>query len=59
MPMVSEIAPLVIISKLEQYDYPGATALAVVMLVASFAMLLAINLLQGWVRRRNAQDRHV
>ncbi len=59
MPMVSEIAPLVIISKLEQYDYPGATALAVVMLLASFVMLLAINLLQGWMRRRNAQERHV
>ena len=59
MPMVSEIAPLVIISKLEQYDYPGATALAVVMLLASFVMLLAINLLQGWMRRRNAQERKV
>ncbi len=59
MPMVSEIAPLVIISKLEQYDYPGATALAVVMLLASFALLLAINLLQGWMRRRNAQERKV
>ena len=59
MPMVSEIAPLVIISKLEQYDYPGATALAVVMLLASFTMLLAINLLQGWMRRRNAQERSV
>lgn len=59
MPMVSEIAPLVIISKLEQYDYAGATALAVVMLLASFAMLLAINLLQGWMRRRNAQERKV
>lgn len=59
MPMISEIAPLVIISKLEQYDYPGATALAVVMLVASFLMLLAINLLQGWMRRRNAQERSV
>ena len=59
MPMVSEIAPLVIISKLEQYDYPGATALAVVMLLASFVLLLAINLLQGWMRRRNAQERAV
>lgn len=59
MPMVSEIAPLVIISKLEQYDYSGATAIAVVMLLASFAMLLAINLLQGWMRRRNAQERTV
>ncbi len=59
MPLVSEIAPLVIISKLEQYDYSGATAIAVVMLLASFAMLLAINLLQGWMRRRNAQERKV
>ena len=59
MPMVSEIAPLVIISKLEQYDITGATALAVVMLLASFVMLLAINLLQGWMRRRNAQERKV
>jgi sulfate transport system permease protein len=52
MPMVSEITPLLIITKLEQYDYAGATAIAVVMLVASFAMLLAINLLQSWARRR-------
>jgi sulfate transport system permease protein len=59
IPMVSEIVPLVIISKLEQYDYPGATSLAVVMLLASFVMLLAINLLQGWMRRRNAQERAV
>jgi sulfate transport system permease protein len=59
LPMVSEIAPLVIISKLEAYDYAGATAVAVVMLLASFAMLLAINLLQGWMRRRHAQERSV
>ncbi len=52
MPMVSEITPLLIITKLEQYDYAGATALAVVMLVASFLLLLVINLLQAWVRRR-------
>ena len=52
LPMVSEITPLVIITKLEQYDYTGATAIAVVMLVASFAMLLAINSLQAWTRRR-------
>lgn len=51
MPMVSEITPLIIITKLEQYDYVGATAVASVMLVASFAMLLAINLLQKWSRR--------
>jgi sulfate transport system permease protein len=52
IPMVSEITPLLIISKLEQYDYNGATAIAVVMLVMSFAMLLVINLLQAWARRR-------
>ena len=52
MPMVSEITPLFIITKLEQYDYAGATAIAVVMLVASFAMLLSINLLQAWTRKR-------
>ena len=51
MPMVSEITPLFIITKLEQYDYAGATAIAVVMLVASFTLLLAINLLQAWTRR--------
>jgi sulfate transport system permease protein len=54
MPMVSEITPLLIITKLEQYDYAGATALAVVMLVVSFALLLLINLLQWWMRRRRA-----
>jgi len=52
LPMVSEITPLLIITKLEQYDITGATAIAVVMLVASFVMLLAINLLQAWARRR-------
>jgi len=52
MPMVSEIAPLLIITKLEQYDYTGATAIAVVMLVISFALLLLINLLQWWSGRR-------
>ncbi|TXI21505.1 MAG: sulfate ABC transporter permease subunit CysT [Nitrosomonas sp.] len=54
MPMVSEITPLLIITKLEQYDYAGATAIAVVMLVTSFVLLLIINLLQWWGRRRNA-----
>ena len=53
MPMVSEIVPLIIIGKLEQYDVPGATAVAVVMLVASFFMLLVINSLQAWQRRRS------
>jgi sulfate transport system permease protein len=52
MPMISEITPLIIISKLEQYDYAGATAVAVVMLVVSFVLLLAINSLQAWSRRR-------
>jgi sulfate transport system permease protein len=53
MPMKTEIVPLLIITKLEQYDYAGATAVAVVMLVASFVLLLAINLLQ-WAARRRA-----
>ena len=52
MPMVSEITPLIIIGKLEQYDYAGATAVAVVMLLISFVLLLVINALQGWQRRR-------
>jgi len=52
MPMVSEITPLFIITKLEQYDYAGATAIAVVMLIASFLLLLTINLLQAWTRKR-------
>ena len=52
MPMVSEIAPLLIIIKLEQYDYAGATSVAVVMLLISFALLLLINLLQWWSARR-------
>jgi len=51
MPMVSEITPLLIITKLEQFDYQGATAIACVMLMASFSMLLVINLLQKWSRR--------
>ena len=56
MPMVSEITPLIIITKLEQYDYSGATAVAVVMLVASFLLLLAINTLQWWARRRRNEE---
>jgi len=52
MPLVSEITPLLIITKLEQYDYAGATAIAVVLLVVSFVMLLAINLIQAWARKR-------
>ena len=52
MPFVSEIAPLLIITKLEQYDYAGATAIATVMLVISFALILVVNLLQKWQQRR-------
>ena len=54
MPMRTEITPLLIITKLEQYDYAGATAIAVVMLVVSFVLLFAINLLQSWSGRRLA-----
>src|SRR6476620_5779657 len=53
MPMVSEITPLIIISKLEQYDYAGATAVALVMLLFSFVLLLLINGLQTWQRKRS------
>ncbi len=57
MPMKTEITSLMIISKLEQYDYAGATAIAVVMLVASFLMLLSINAIQWWTsNRRRAQS---
>lgn len=52
MPMKTEITPLLIIAKLEQFDYPGATAIATVMLVASFAILLLINFLQWWSSHR-------
>ncbi len=55
LPLVSEIAPLIIITKLEQYDYAGATAVAVVMLVLSFLLLLLINLLQWWARTRHGR----
>lgn len=51
MPMISEITPLLIVTKLEQYDYAGATALSVIMLMISFILLLIINLLQWWSRR--------
>lgn len=54
MPMVSEIAPLLIITRLEQYDYAGATSIAVVMLAVSFLLLSVINLLQWWMRRRGS-----
>ncbi len=53
MPAVSEIVPLLIIIKLEQFDYAGATVLAVMMLLASFVLLLGINLLQHWTRSRH------
>jgi sulfate/thiosulfate transport system permease protein len=52
MPMRTEIAPLLIMTKLEQYDYAGATAIASVMLVVSFGLLLLVNLLQRWSRKR-------
>ena len=55
MPMVSEITSLLIITKLEQYDYAGATAIAVVMLVAAFGLLLLINLIQAWARKRQGR----
>jgi sulfate transport system permease protein len=54
LPFVSEIAPLLIVIRLEEFDYAGATAVAAIMLVISFAMLLLINLLQSWSRRRMA-----
>jgi len=50
--MIAKITPLLIITKLEQYDYPGATAVASVMLVFSFVLLLIINALQGWMQNR-------
>lgn len=56
MPMVSEIAPLIIVTKLEQYDYAGANAVAVVMLVIAFALLFLINLLQAWAGRRGGRS---
>jgi sulfate/thiosulfate transport system permease protein len=52
MPGLTEILPLLIVIKLEQFDYAGATVIAALMLIASFVLLLAINLLQGWMRRR-------
>jgi sulfate transport system permease protein len=52
MPMRTEITPLLIVTKLQQYDYTGATAISVVMLVAAFVLLLTINLLQVWSGHR-------
>ncbi|MFA5630732.1 MAG: sulfate ABC transporter permease subunit CysT [Porticoccaceae bacterium] len=57
IPFVSEITPLMIITKLEQYDYAGATAIALVMLVVSFILLLIINGLQVWAGRRTGRNR--
>jgi sulfate transport system permease protein len=54
MPMRTEITPLLIVTKLEQYDYAAATAIGVVMLVMSFVLLFIINLLQWWSRKRYA-----
>jgi sulfate transport system permease protein len=55
LPLRTEVTTLLIMTKLEQYDYAGATAIATVMLVVSFALLLCINLLQAWTRRRSLQ----
>ena len=55
LPMISEIAPLLIIIKLEEFDYAGATAVAAAMLMLSFALLLFINGLQAWIRHRQGQ----
>jgi sulfate transport system permease protein len=55
IPMVSEITPLMIITRLEQFDYAGATAIAAVMLVISFVMLLVINGLQAWTAKRTGR----
>ncbi len=52
IPYVSEIAPLLIVIRLQEFSYAGATAIATVMLAISFILLLAINLLQAWARRR-------
>lgn len=57
MPMKSEIAPLLIVGKLEQFDYAGAAAIAVVMLAISFVMLLVLNLIQRWARRHEETSR--
>ncbi|MBP6999886.1 MAG: sulfate ABC transporter permease subunit CysT [Tepidiphilus sp.] len=56
LPFVSEIAPLLIIGRLEQYDEAGATAIATVMLATSFALLLVINALQAWAARRGGKE---
>ena len=53
LPFRTEIAPLLIVAKLEQYDYAGATAIAILLLACSFVILLGINLLQRWAGRRH------
>tara|TARA_R110000868_G_scaffold192386_3_gene436800 strand:- start:2413 stop:3279 length:867 start_codon:yes stop_codon:yes gene_type:complete len=58
LPFTSEIAPLLIIIRLEEFNYQGATAIAVLMLMLSFAVLLGVNLLQSWSRRRTGGGRH-
>ena len=58
LPMKTEITPLLIVIHLEEFDYQGAAALGVVMLAISFVILLAINLLQAWGRRRHVQAAH-
>jgi sulfate transport system permease protein len=55
MPNRTEIAPLLIVTKLEQYDFAGAAAVAVVMLVLSFAIMLGINALQNWAANRHGE----
>jgi sulfate transport system permease protein len=57
IPMVSEITPLMIITRLEQYDYSGATSIAVVMLIISLILLFAINALQAWTAKRTGRTR--
>jgi sulfate transport system permease protein len=56
IPYVSEIAPLLIVIRLNEFDYPGAMAIATIMLAISFLLLLFINLLQAWTRRRFGHD---
>jgi len=58
LPLKTEITPLLIVIKLEQFDYDGAAALGLVMLVMSFVMLFAINLVQAWGRRRQVAARN-
>lgn len=54
-PMISEILPLLIVTELEQFDIPGAVAIAVLMLVASFLLLIGVSVVQAWVRRRHGE----